>query len=155
MTLEETRKVLHTIKIAYPMAFRNMTMAQMNEYLELWWHAFAEDDAKTVMAVTGDYIKKNKTGFPPDIGKLKQAMAQIPGYMLPGYGYPEIEEDNEPISPDDPLLLEVKRLQQEMAEEWGKNEEELKEIRERRRREREHTDAEKEDTAKQAQKKPI
>ncbi len=81
MTREETIKLLSIIKAAYPMSFYKMTRTDANAMINLWAQAFANESYELVNAAVGDYIKKDRSGFPPAIGQIGGIIADYGGVM--------------------------------------------------------------------------
>ena len=77
MTKQETEMIIRVLEAAYPMFYRNKTADDRRDALRLWYDMFLEDDGAMVGAAVKAYIATNTSGFPPDIGQIKQRIVKI------------------------------------------------------------------------------
>lgn len=77
MTKQETEMIIRVLEAAYPMFYRNKTADDRRDALRLWYDMFSEDDGVTVGAAVKAYIATSTTGFPPDIGQIKQRIVKL------------------------------------------------------------------------------
>lgn len=77
MTKTETEMIIRVLEAAYPMFYRNKTSDDRRDALRLWYDMFLEDDGALVGAAVKAYIATNTSGFPPDIGQIKQRLVKI------------------------------------------------------------------------------
>ena len=77
MTKQETEMIIRVLEAAYPMFYRNKTSDDRRDALRLWYDMFEEDDGALVGAAVKAYIATNTSGFPPDIGQIKQRLVKL------------------------------------------------------------------------------
>ena len=77
MTKQETEMIIRVLEVAYPMFYRNKTADDRRDALRLWYDMFAEDSGREVGAAVKAYIATNTSGFPPDIGQIKQRIVRL------------------------------------------------------------------------------
>ena len=77
MTKTETEMIIRVLEAAYPMFYRNKTADDRRDALRLWYDMFEEDDGALVGAAVKAYIATNTSGFPPDIGQIKQRLVTL------------------------------------------------------------------------------
>lgn len=77
MTKTETEMIIRVLEAAYPMFYRNKTADDRRDALRLWYDMFAEDDGVLVGAAVKAYIATSTSGFPPDIGQIKQRLVKL------------------------------------------------------------------------------
>lgn len=77
MTKTETEMIIRVLEAAYPMFYRNKTADDRRDALRLWYDMFEEDDGALVGAAVKAYIATNTSGFPPDIGQIKQRLVKL------------------------------------------------------------------------------
>lgn len=77
MTKTETEMIIRVLEAAYPMFYRNKTSDDRRDALRLWYDMFEEDDGALVGAAVKAYIATNTSGFPPDIGQIKQRLVKL------------------------------------------------------------------------------
>ena len=69
--------IIRVLEAAYPMFYRNKTSDDRRDALRLWYDMFEEDDGALVGAAVKAYIATNTSGFPPDIGQIKQRLVKL------------------------------------------------------------------------------
>lgn len=77
MTKQETEMIIRVLEAAYPMFYRNKTADDRRDALRLWYDMFLEDDGALVGAAVKAYIATSTSGFPPDIGQIKQRLVKL------------------------------------------------------------------------------
>lgn len=77
MTKQETEMIIRVLEAAYPGFYRNKTADDRREALRLWHDMFAEDSGTMVGAAVKAYIATSTSGFPPDIGQIKQRLVRL------------------------------------------------------------------------------
>lgn len=77
MTLEETRKILHVLKINYPQSFRNYTASDSNEFLQLWAEAFKKVPVQIVMEAVKSIIYEDTRDYAPNIGQVNDKIRRM------------------------------------------------------------------------------
>lgn len=77
MTKQETEMIIRALEAAYPMFYRNKTADDRRDALRLWYDMFLEDDGALVGAAVKAYISTSTSGFPPDIGQIKQRLVKL------------------------------------------------------------------------------
>ena len=75
MTREETIIILKKFKAAYRNFYKDMKKEEAYDMIDTWEMMFAEDDAKLVQLAIIKLIATES--FPPDIAKIRDAMATI------------------------------------------------------------------------------
>lgn len=68
MNIEETKKTLAVLAVAYPSLADDKAAARVN----LWAALFADEPYQLVYTAAQHYIVTDTKGFPPTIGKLKE-----------------------------------------------------------------------------------
>lgn len=68
MNIEETKKTLAVLTVAYPQLADDKAVARVN----LWTALFADEPFQLVYTAAQHYIVTDTKGFPPTIGKLKE-----------------------------------------------------------------------------------
>ena len=69
--------IIRVLEAAYPMFYRNKTSDDRRDALRLWYDMFEEDDGALVGAAVKAYIATSTSGFPPDIGQIKQRLVKL------------------------------------------------------------------------------
>ena len=69
--------IIRVLEAAYPSFYRHKTADDRRDALRLWYDMFAEDEGVTVGAAVKAYIATNTSGFPPDIGQIKQRIVKM------------------------------------------------------------------------------
>lgn len=77
MTLEETRNVLHILKINYPQSFRSYTSSDSNEFLQLWYEAFKNIPVQIVMKAVKAIIYEDTREYAPNIGQVNAKIKKM------------------------------------------------------------------------------
>lgn len=77
MTRQETLALMAILKAAYPAYYRDMTRQDAEAAVALWAEMFADDDPSVVASAVKAFIAKDKRGFPPHIGAIKESVVQV------------------------------------------------------------------------------
>ena len=77
MNRVEAAKVLAVLQTAYPMFYRNQTMKQTNETINLWADLFADRDYTLVIAAVRALIATRTETFPPTFGSVNEMIQRI------------------------------------------------------------------------------
>lgn len=72
MTLEETRKLLTTLRGAYPGYFRKMAPAEGQALLQTWADTLAECKADDATEAVRNWIASDAKGWPPFVGWVRE-----------------------------------------------------------------------------------
>lgn len=83
MTKQETEMIIRVLEAAYPTFYRNKTADDRRDALRLWYDMFLEDDGALVGAAVKAYIATSTSGFPPDIGQIKQRLVRLKAPDMP------------------------------------------------------------------------
>lgn len=76
MTKDETAKILHILKVAYPAFYSKMRPADMVDTVSLWSTMFSEERFGVVQAAVYDLIQTH-TGYPPEIADVKAKIREM------------------------------------------------------------------------------
>lgn len=79
MTMDETKKILYAIKIAYPSAFKDVDEAGMVDTVKLWNMILGGEDATVVNAAVIALISTRLEGFTPTIGAVCEKIRELKG----------------------------------------------------------------------------
>lgn len=72
LTLEETLKLLATLKVAYINEYKNLTKADIQILTNLWYQSFQEFTFDDVNLAINTYITTNTSKFAPNIAEIKE-----------------------------------------------------------------------------------
>lgn len=73
MTVQETGRVIDYIKIAFPMAWKDV---DHKKTVAVWADMFADEDVRSVMAAVKAYTATDASGFAPSIGAIKSELVK-------------------------------------------------------------------------------
>lgn len=75
MTKDNITEILSTLKVAYPNSFANITKADAQATIELWYKMFKDADFVSVKVAISSLINTSK--YPPTIAEVKEEMYKI------------------------------------------------------------------------------
>mgnify|MGYP000064121958 FL=1 len=77
MTYDETLKIMAVLKAAYPGYYKDMKRSEAEGVVALWQEMFAPDSYRDVALAVKGYIATDSSGFPPNIGQVRTALARL------------------------------------------------------------------------------
>ena len=77
MTKQEAKKILATLQIAYPHAYKDWGEEEGDRAASLWSAMFADDDYSLVSSAVTAIIASSTAEFPPPIGAVKQKLYSL------------------------------------------------------------------------------
>ena len=77
MNRKETSRILQLIAAAYPQTFNITDKEQLSVQMEIWRSCFADESYQDVAQALKYHISTDTSGFPPVIGRLKEAVYKM------------------------------------------------------------------------------
>ena len=77
MTRAETLKIMAVLKVAYPAYYSRMERADLEATVALWAEMFMDEPYDLVNVAIKSFIATDTDGYPPNIGKIKEAVRKI------------------------------------------------------------------------------
>ena len=77
MTVEETGKIMASIKMYYPNAFKDYAPQEKKALLMKWQEMFADDDYGVVGAAVDAFAATDEKGYAPVVGQIKALIRKI------------------------------------------------------------------------------
>lgn len=77
MTFDETAKIFSVLKVNYSNFFKSLSRMDAEAMLNLWTEMFADEPYELVGAAVKSYIATDTTGYPPNIGKIKEHIRNL------------------------------------------------------------------------------
>jgi len=77
MTIEDAAKIMQVITAAYESFYRGSSPEIAKSRLRLWYDVFRDDDAVEVGMAVKAYIISDTSGYPPDVGKIKDYIYRL------------------------------------------------------------------------------
>ena len=71
MTVQETDEIIELLEMAYPAYYKNKTDLYRLETTEIWAVCLINDSFDDIKAGLIEYIKTDRSGFPPSVGQLR------------------------------------------------------------------------------------
>ena len=70
MKRQETAKAIKILKMVYPNSYKNATIGDVEETIELWTELFEKDDGEIVLAAVKKLVTELK--YHPSIAEIKE-----------------------------------------------------------------------------------
>ena len=77
MNQRQIQGVLTTLRTNYVTAYKNLSLIDQKNMLDLWYASFRDDDPQLVNESVLAYIDEDQKGFPPTIGQIKGIMRKM------------------------------------------------------------------------------
>lgn len=77
MTISDTGKIMDKLAVAYPRYYAGISPEREEQAVAMWASAFANDDARVVVAAVQSFIEMDEKGFPPVPGQIKAKIRLI------------------------------------------------------------------------------
>lgn len=77
MTYDETAKIFTVLKVNYNNFFKSLSRMEAEAMLNLWTEMFADEPYELVGAAIKTYIATDTTGYPPNVGKIKEHVRNL------------------------------------------------------------------------------
>lgn len=77
MTKQEAAGLMAILRVAYPLYYSKLSEGDALATVNLWQEMFADDSYEIVSAALRSLIATDSTGFPPAIGKVKEALSNL------------------------------------------------------------------------------
>jgi len=91
MNLEESMKILSILETAYPNYSKKLSTEELDNTGKLWLNMFGDIDYLDIGKAVGDFIKNDKSGFPPTIGQVNNLIDKKPSFLLANNNNDQIE----------------------------------------------------------------
>ena len=77
MNRAETLKIMAVLRVAYPAYYSRMERADLEATVALWADMFQDEPYDLVNVAIKSFIATDTEGYPPNIGKIKEAVRKI------------------------------------------------------------------------------
>jgi len=84
-------KILSILETAYPNYSKKLSTEELDNTGKLWLNMFGDIDYLDIGKAVGDFIKNDKSGFPPTIGQVNNLIDKKPSFLLANNNNDQIE----------------------------------------------------------------